>query len=397
MGREGTGSGLGGSALGTVAVLLCGALGLAGCSSSPAPQPPASTTSPSDGTPTPSPTSAAPSTSRTQSPTAGASPTAPPRVAGVAVLARRLEVPWGVAFLPSGSALVAQRRSGEVVLVSPSGRETSVGRVPDVVDQGEGGLLGLAVDPDDPSIVYAYLTSTHDDNRVVSLRLTGGRLRPLATLLTGIPSARRHNGGRIVVGPDGRLWIGTGDAGDTARAQRRGDLGGKILRIGRDGSVPSDNPFGTPVWSYGHRNVQGLAFDSAGRLWATEFGQDTYDELNLIRRGGDYGWPLVEGKGGDPRFVDPQVVWRTDDASPSGLAIVGDVAFVGALKGRRLWQVPLTGGRAGTPEAALTGRYGRLRTVVAAPDGSLWVTTSNRDGRGDPAPDDDRILRVTLR
>ena len=313
------------------------------------------------------------------------------------MLARRLEVPWGVAFLPSGSALVAQRRSGVVVLVSPTGRESVVGRVPGVVDQGEGGLLGLAVDTEEPSRVYAYLTSSAGDNRVVALRLSGGRLRLERALLTGIPSGRRHNGGRLVVGPDGRLWIGTGDAGDTGRAQRRNDLGGKILRIGRDGSIPADNPFGTPVWSYGHRNVQGLAFDSAGRLWATEFGQDTYDELNLIRRGGDYGWPVVEGRGRDPRYIDPQVVWRTDDASPSGLAIVGDVAFVGALKGRRLWQVPLAGGRAGAPEAALAGRFGRLRTVVSAPDGTLWVTTSNRDGRGDPTADDDRILRVTLR
>lgn len=376
---------------------MCAALALTACTTSPAaPTAPPSSSSPS------SPAASSPSaTASTPAPPASASaspaPARPRYAAGATVLARRLVVPWGVAFLPSGSALVAERKSGEVVLVSPTGRVTSVGRVPGVADQGEGGLLGLAVDPDDATRVYAYLTSTQDDNRVVALRLSGGTLRFERALLTGIPAGRRHNGGRIVVGPDGDLWIGTGDAGDTARAQRKGDLGGKILRIARDGSVPSDNPFGTPVWSYGHRNVQGLAFDSAGRLWATEFGQDTYDELNLIRKGGDYGWPLVEGRGGDSRYVDPQVVWRTDDASPSGLAIVGDVAFVGALKGRRLWQVPLMGGRAGTPVAAFTGDYGRLRTVAAAPDGTLWVTTSNRDGRGNPTADDDRILRVTLR
>ncbi len=351
------------------------ALTLSACSTSP--EPVASTpmsAAPSSSAPSVAPTSPSATPSASATPTASSSRS--PRVAGVSVLARRLEVPWGVAFLPTGSALVAQRRSGVVVLVSPTGRETVVGRVPGVADQGEGGLLGLAVDPDDATRVYAYLTSTQGDNRVVALRLSGGRLRLERALLTGIPSGRRHNGGRLVIGPDGRLWIGTGDAGDTSRAQRRGDLGGKILRIARDGSIPADNPFGTPVWSYGHRNVQGLAFDSAGRLWATEFGQDTYDELNLIRRGGDYGWPVVEGR---------------------GLAIVDDVAFVGALKGRRLWQVPLAGGRAGTPVAAYTGRFGRLRTVVAAPDGTLWVTTSNRDGRGSPTPDDDRILRITLR
>lgn len=382
----------------SAAVAAAAALALSGCASADAPG--ASTSaSPSASSPAPASSSASPtpSTTASASPSSTASTRSALRASGATVLAGRLEVPWGVAFLPSGAALVGERRSGDVLLVSATGRATRVGRVADVDDRGEGGLLGLAVDPDDPTRIYAYLTSTHDDNRVVALRLTGTALRADRTLLTGIPAGGRHNGGRIVVGPDGRLWIGTGDAGETSRAQRRSDLGGKILRIERDGSIPSDNPFGTAVWSYGHRNVQGLAFDSAGRLWATEFGQDTYDELNLIRRGGDYGWPIVEGRGGDSRFVDPQVVWRTDDASPSGLAIVDDVAFVGALKGRRLWQVPLAGGRAGTPVSAFRGTYGRLRTVVAAPDGTLWVTTSNRDGRGDPTADDDRVLRVTLR
>jgi glucose/arabinose dehydrogenase len=380
------------------AVAAAAALALSGCASSDAPGASSSASS-SASSPSPASSSAAPtpSTTASSSPSASASTRSALRASAATVLVRRLEVPWGVAFLPSGAALVGERKSGDVLLVSATGRSTRVGRVADVDDRGEGGLLGLAVDPDDPTRVYAYLTSTHDDNRVVALRLTGTTLRADRTLLTGIPAGGRHNGGRIVVGPDGRLWIGTGDAGETSRAQRRSDLGGKILRIERDGSIPSDNPFGTAVWSYGHRNVQGLAFDSAGRLWATEFGQDTYDELNLIRRGGDYGWPIVEGRGGDSRFVDPQVVWRTDEASPSGLAIVDDVAFVGALKGRRLWQVPLAGGRAGTPVAAFRGTYGRLRTVVAAPDGTLWVTTSNRDGRGDPTADDDRVLRVTLR
>jgi glucose/arabinose dehydrogenase len=313
------------------------------------------------------------------------------------VLATGLEVPWGIAFLPDGSALVAQRASGRVVRVAPSGAVTDAGSVPDVQDRGEGGLLGLAIAPDDPATVFAYLTSTFDDNRVVALTYANGRVGSPRPLLTGIPAARNHNGGRIVVGPDGNLWIGTGDAGSPSRSQSTGSLGGKILRIATDGSIPADNPFpGSPVWSYGHRNVQGLAFDSRGRLWATEFGQNRFDELNLVRRGGNHGWPLVEGRGGDARFVQPQVVWATDDASPSGLAIVGDVAFVGALKGRRLWQVPLTADGVGAPEAAFTDRFGRLRSVVAAPDGSLWISTSNRDGRGNPTSADDRIVRVPL-
>jgi glucose/arabinose dehydrogenase len=216
-------------------------------------------------------------------------------------------------------------------------------------------------------------------------------------LLTGIPAAGNHDGGALVVGPDGALWIGTGDAGDGARSQDRSNLGGKILRIRPDGSVPSDNPFrGSPVWSFGHRNVQGLAFDSAGQLWATEFGQNTWDELNKIAKGGNHGWPEVEGRGGHEGFVEPQVVWRTDDASPSGLAIVGDVAYVGALRGQRLWQVPLTGGAAGHPVAALEGALGRIRTVQRDPDGGLWVTTSNTDGRGSPRDGDDRIVRISI-
>jgi glucose/arabinose dehydrogenase len=216
-------------------------------------------------------------------------------------------------------------------------------------------------------------------------------------VIDGIPQGDIHNGGRIAVGPDGNLWIGTGDSGDRPQSQDRSSLAGKILRVGTDGSVPADNPFpGSPVWSYGHRNVQGLAFDSQGRLWATEFGQNTYDELNLVRKGGNFGWPEVEGAGGGSQYVDPVVTWPTDQASPSGVAIVDDVAYIGALRGERLWQVPLRGSSAGEPRAAFRGDYGRIRTVQAAPDGSLWITTSNRDGRGSPADDDDRVLRVTI-
>jgi glucose/arabinose dehydrogenase len=225
-----------------------------------------------------------------------------------------------------------------------------------------------------------------------------GRLGAATPLLTGIPAAGNHNGGGLVIGPDENLWIGTGDASDGRRAQDRSSLGGKILRIRPDGSVPGDNPFrGSPVWSYGHRNVQGLAFDSTGQLWATEFGQSTWDELNKIIKGGNFGWPEIEGRGDQEGFVDPQVVWRTMDASPSGLAIVRDVAYLGALRGERLWQVPLAGGSAGRPVAALEGTLGRLRTVVPDPEGrGLWVTTSNTDGRGSPRDGDDRVVRIPL-
>lgn len=304
------------------------------------------------------------------------------------------QVPWGLALLPDGSALVAERDSGKVSRQFADGTRREVGTLPSQ-HEGEGGLLGLAAAPDGRT-VFAYYT-TADDNRVVSLPFDGTVLGEPTVLLSGIPRASNHNGGRLVLGPDGNLWIGTGDARDTAGAQTPSTLGGKILRIEPSGAVPADNPFpGSPVWSFGHRNVQGLAFDSTGQLWSTEFGQNTWDELNKVTKGGNHGWPQVEGIGRKTGFVDPQVAWPTDQASPSGLAIVDDVAYVMALRGSRVWQVPIRGGVAGTPKAWFTGDYGRLRSVLARPDGRLWVTTSNRDGRGEPAADDDRILEVSL-
>jgi glucose/arabinose dehydrogenase len=312
-------------------------------------------------------------------------------------IATNLEAPWGIALLSDGTALVAERDSGRVLHISADGARTLVGTVPGAVHTtgGENGLLGLAVRPHDDSMVWAY-ESTSGGNRVIRMTYSGGKLGAPHTILDGIPTAVHHNGGRLAFGPDGDLYVGTGDAEVRPRAQDKGSLGGKILRIAPDGSVPSDNPFsGSPVWSYGHRNVQGLAFDSAGRLWATEFGQDTWDELNLIVKGGNYGWPVVEGDQAHAGFREPKVEWHTDEASPSGLAIVDDVAYVAALKGQRLWQVALHGTDVGTPKAWFVGTYGRLRTVVAVGNG-LWLTTSNTDDRGNPGRSDDRILRLTL-
>jgi glucose/arabinose dehydrogenase len=259
---------------------------------------------------------------------------------------------------------------------------------------GEGGLLGLAVSPTyaRDRLLYAYYTSA-SDNRVVRFRLGG----PEEPVLTGLERGFIHDGGRIAFGPDGMLYVGTGDAGDGTNAQARTSLNGKILRLRPDGSVPPDNPFpDSPVWSLGHRNVQGLAWDRAGRLWATEFGQNAFDEVNLIRPGRNYGWPEVEGRGDTDggRLTNPLVTWSTAEASPAGAAIARGALYVGALRGERVWRVPLRGERAGRPQELLGDRYGRLRTVVTAPDGALWVTTSNRDGRGSPRDGDDRILRV---
>jgi glucose/arabinose dehydrogenase len=246
-------------------------------------------------------------------------------------------------------------------------------------------------------MVWAY-ESTSGGNRVVRMTYSNGALGEPQTILDGIPTAAHHNGGRLAFGPDGDLYVGTGDAEVRPRAQDKSSLGGKILRIEPDGSIPSDNPFsGSPVWSYGHRNVQGLAFDSRGQLWATEFGQDTWDELNRIDKGRNYGWPIEEGRGTDKRFRNPYVQWRTDDASPSGLAYLDSSLWAGALRGGRLWQVPLRNGTPQQPRDFFVGEFGRMRTVVVAPDRNLWVTTSNRDGRGSPKPGDDKILEIAPR
>ena len=319
------------------------------------------------------------------------------------VLATGLEIPWGLSFLPTGEALVGERNTGRIYRIPADGGErTLVGTVPGVVPDGEGGLLGLAVDPlyIHDSFVYAYLTA-EDDNRIVRFRLTPGEpeLYDVEVILEGIAKAGNHDGGALAFGPDGMLYAGVGDAGVASRSQDPDSLNGKILRMDPLGNPPIEDPNPDPdslVWSMGHRNVQGLAWDSRGQLWATEFGQNTFDEVNLIEPGGNYGWPEVEGVGGDPAYVDPLVIWSTDQASPSGAAILADTLYVGALRGQRLWRIPLADGSAGEPESLLDDQYGRLRNVQVAPDGTLWITTSNRDGRGRADGDDDRVLRLSL-
>jgi glucose/arabinose dehydrogenase len=318
------------------------------------------------------------------------------------VIATNLEVPWGFAFLPNGDALFTERDSGRLLRMDSSGDVQEVQTLP-TRGYGEGGSLGLAVPPDyeRDGYVYAYYT-TEEDNRVVRLRLS----EEPEPILTGIPFNSYHDGGRISFGPDGMLYVATGDAGDPSNSQDRSSLGGKILRLTPDGGVPEDNPFpDSPVYSYGHRNVEGLAWDEGGQLYASEFGRDAFDEVNRIEPGENYGWPEVEGEGGeDLGYVDPITTWPTSEASPSGAAILkhgaipqweGDL-FVAALRGQRLWRLELG------PDGGVTGReellkdeVGRIRNVVQAPDGSLWVTTSNLDGYGSPVSDeDDRILRL---
>jgi glucose/arabinose dehydrogenase len=346
----------------------------------------------SDRTPT---QSAAPSGSTSPAPTT-APPIAPPRVAGV--VATGLAVPWGIAFLPGGSALVSERDTARIVHVTPQGDVTKVGTVQGVDGSGEGGLLGIALSPAYPTdrTLFAYYTAG-PENVIARMTYDGSGLADQRRIFGGIPSGPIHNGGRIAFGPDGFLYVGTGEAGRGTPAQDPNDLGGKILRITPEGDPAPGNPTkGSPVWTLGHRNVQGLAWDARGRMWASEFGQNTWDELNRIVPGSNYGWPVVEGRSGDHRFRNPVRQWHTDVASPSGIAVAAGSVFMASLRGERLWQIPLLEHGTGKPRALLTHRYGRLRAVAVAPDGTLWVMTNNTDGRGSPQPGDDRIVRLTL-
>ncbi|MEV2217224.1 PQQ-dependent sugar dehydrogenase [Streptomyces sp. NPDC050997] len=317
-----------------------------------------------------------------------------------------LDTPWGLAPLQDGDLLVSSRDQGTITRIDgQSGKKTELGEVPGVSPAGEGGLLGIAISPDYASdhMVYAYFTSA-SDNRVVRMlydekKPSGEQLGAPDTIFKGIPKGVIHNGGRIAFGPDRMLYAGTGESGDTGLSQDTKSLGGKILRLTPEGEPAPGNPFpDSPVYSYGHRNVQGLAWDSKQRLFASEFGQDTWDELNAIKPGANYGWPDAEGRSDSSKYQNPVAQWRTDDASPSGIAYAGGSVWMAGLKGQRLWRIPLKGtATSADPQAFLQGEYGRLRTVVAAGGDKLWLVTSNTDGRGDPRDGDDRILEIQVR
>lgn len=378
--------------LGSASVALGG---VAGCSTE---DPPVATRA---SPPTKPSASTSPSASPTPSvtPAPSATPTGAPKPKAAGTIAGDLDVPWGIAFLPSGDAVVSERNTARLIRVTAKGKVTTLGEVAGVdapSGLGEGGLLGIALDPDDEDTLFAYLTSS-TDNRVVRLSIAGGKVGRPTPVLRGIPTNVHHHGGRLLFDPDGLLYVATGDAEQSADAQDRSALAGKILRIRPDGRAAPGNPFDNRTWSYGHRNIEGLAFDASGRLWATEFGEKEADELNLITKGKNYGWPRVEGRSNGSGYVSPKATWSpTSSCSPAGLAITRSTAFIGALQGKCLFSVPLNGADAGQPKAHFAGDYGRIRNVVVDPEGALWMTTSNTDGRVDPGRGDDKIIRVTL-
>ncbi|KIF67821.1 glucose sorbosone dehydrogenase [Streptomyces sp. AcH 505] len=352
----------------------------------------------------------APSGPATSSAPAGVTPSAslPPAkgtVRVVSTLAEGLKSPWGLAELPEGDLLVSSRDEGTITRVdAESGKKTVIGSVPGVAPAGEGGLLGIALSPTYASdhMVYAFFT-TESDNRIARMlydekKPADEQLGSPDTILRGIPKGNIHNGGRIAFGPDKMLYAGTGETGDRGLGQDLKSLAGKILRMTPDGRPAPGNPYpNSLVYSPGHRNVQGLAWDADNRLWASEFGQDTWDELNLIEPGKNYGWPVVEGKAHKAGYVDPVVQWRTSEASPSGIAYAEGSIWMAGLRGERLWRVPLDGRESEAPaQAFLEGKYGRLRTVLSAGGDKVWLVTSETDTRGTPQPGDDKILQLKV-
>ncbi|WUT01361.1 PQQ-dependent sugar dehydrogenase [Streptomyces sp. NBC_00708] len=359
--------------------------------------------------------SASPRKSASPSPSVSRPPADQPPAKGsakvVSTLTEGLNSPWGLAALPGGDLLVGSRDKGTITRIdAETGKKKLLGTVPGVAPAGEGGLLGIAVSPDfgTDHLVYAYFT-TASDNRIARMiydenaSTPGQSLGAPDTILRGIPKGSIHNGGRIAFGPDRALYAGTGETGDGDRSQDKESLAGKILRMTPDGEPLHGNPEAdSVVYSYGHRNVQGLAWDAEKRLWASEFGQDTWDELNLIEPGGNYGWPDVEGTEHQKGFHDPVAQWKTSEASPSGIAYAKGSIWMAGLRGERLWRIPLSfeDGAAkeplADPQAFLEGEYGRLRTVLAAGGDKLWLVTSETDGRGTPKSGDDRILLVQV-
>lgn len=317
----------------------------------------------------------------------------------LSLVAKKLEVSWSMVFLPDGNMLLTER-PGRVRLIDKNGvlQEKVVADIEDVQAINEGGLLGIEIDPDFKKNKFVYLYYTYDAektlNRVVRFAFDNNSLTEPKTIVDEIPGAAIHNGGRIKFGPDGYLYIAAGDSANPSLAQDKNSKAGKILRIAKDGSVPEDNPFGNLVYSYGHRNPQGLAWDENGNLWATEHGQIATDELNLIEKGKNYGWPDVVGDQTKEGMVSPVVHSGNENWAPSGAVFYKGSIFFAGLRGQSLYEAVLDGRKVKEVKQHLVGRVGRVRDVVVGPDNLLYISTSNRDGRNEPVPEDDRVLRV---
>ena len=331
---------------------------------------------------------------------------------GVQTLITNVEVPWSLAFAPDGRLFFTER-GGRVRVYQNGALLPSPALVlDDVRAEGEGGLMGIALHPAFTNNRFVYLLYTANTgsgvrNRLVRYREVNNTLADRAVLIDNIGAASVHDGGRLRFGPDNRLYATMGDAAVPALAQSLSSLNGKILRVNDDGSSAADNPFGSEVWTWGHRNPQGLAWDPiGGRMWATEHGQTGNDELNLIVRGRNYGWPVIEGDATRPDMERP-VLFFSPAIAPSGLSFytgtripgLRNDLFFATLRGQHIHRVQLTADRVAVQGAErwLENRFGRIRDVVIGPDGAIYFCTNNRDGRGSPVATDDRILRIVPR
>ncbi len=339
----------------------------------------------------------------------------------VEVWSKNLKAPWSLAFLPDGRGLVSERR-GTIRLLSANGQYANTPLFTlDVAEDDESGLMGLAVHPSFPQAPFVYAMRTYRrrttwNNEVLRLYFDGHAMSLDKILIADIPAGNNHNGGRLGFGPDGMLYVGTGDIFKRRLSQDLTSLAGKILRIDENGLVPADNPFpDSPIWSWGHRNVQGLAWDpKTGAFYNTEHGPSgevgfgAFDEVNLVEKGGNFGWPLVVGAGNQRvvgagnqhGMLDPIVAWPEDAVPPSGAAFWNGDIFIATL-GQGLIRIQLQNERAIHVDRWFNDGdnsvYGRLRDAVQGPGGALYVLTGNNDWRGNPGPDDDRILRLSLK
>lgn len=324
----------------------------------------------------------------------------------MSVIAQDLDTPWAIVFLPSGELLVTER-AGRVRIVDKNGNldKNPIATLSNVKEIGEGGLLGMTLDPnfDKNNYIYFYYTygsqSGNTKNRVVRMSYKDKKLSDEKVLIDAIPGSSNHNGGRIKFGPDGYLYITTGDAEKPSQAQDTTSPAGKILRVTKEGKPVAGNPFSNTIYSYGHRNPQGIAWDEKGQLWATEHGrsipQSGLDEINLIEKGQNYGWPDIEGSEKKQGMQTPRA--HSGDFTtwaPADIAILGENLFFAGLKGSAVYKATIKNNTITAVEPYFKDMYGRIREVILGPDTMLYVSTSNLDGRGNPREYDDKILRI---
>ncbi len=312
-------------------------------------------------------------------------------------LATNLQIPWAIEFLPDNRLIITERAGQIKTYDLKTKKITSIGTIEDVYHIGEGGLHGVALAPNSPTgehllyFYHTYLDGEAIKNKVVSYRLQNNTLTRDKDIIIDIPGGTNHNGGRIKFGPDDLLYIGAGDAGMASSAQNTSVLSGKILRLTAEGKIPSDNPFDNAVYSYGHRNPQGLTWDSNGNLWETEHGPNARDEANKIVKGENYGWPQISGNGTKEGMTLPFIHSNNTTWAPSGMTIIEDALYFVGLRGSSLFRLDT---KTKKLDRYLQNEFGRLREVVLGNDGLLYILTSNRDGRGNPASSDDRLIRI---